>query len=198
MLYLVGQMTVFLVFSAAIGCGLGWWLRGMRAGSGSGTEGSHEGSALERARAAARTIRGELAEASDRLQRAEQELVDREAEVAELRERLAAAERREPAVVTLRPAKLSIAVDEAPTVSDAYPLPAAPVTAAAREDLTAIRGIGTATAVVLRELGYTSVEHIAAWGPADVSRVVAAKSALKGRIERDRWVEQAQAIVGGR
>jgi predicted flap endonuclease-1-like 5' DNA nuclease len=81
------------------------------------------------------------------------------------------------------------------------PAPAAPPPAEAvagpGADVSLIRGVGPATVKILNQLGYTTVADIARWGDEDVARVVAAKSALKSRIARDRWVEQARAIVAG-
>ena len=74
---------------------------------------------------------------------------------------------------------------------------AAPVHAAAApagdagDDLTKIRGIGRVLKGKLNELGITTFQQIADFTEADIARVNS-KLDFPGRIERERWVEQAR------
>jgi predicted flap endonuclease-1-like 5' DNA nuclease len=65
------------------------------------------------------------------------------------------------------------------------------------DDLTRIRGIGPVIAEKLHALGITTFEQIASLGPDDVARIDEVL-AFKGRIERERWIEQAREIVAAR
>jgi predicted flap endonuclease-1-like 5' DNA nuclease len=50
---------------------------------------------------------------------------------------------------------------------------------------------------VLNGIGITQYAQIAAWSEADVARVDAQMGAFRGRIQRDRWVEQAGFLAAG-
>lgn len=63
-------------------------------------------------------------------------------------------------------------------------------------DLTAIKGIGKVLAERLRQAGCSSLEKIADWSETDVERLDAGLG-LRGRIERDGWIRQARALLGG-
>jgi predicted flap endonuclease-1-like 5' DNA nuclease len=63
------------------------------------------------------------------------------------------------------------------------------------DDLTRIKGIGPVLKDKLIGLGITSFRQIAEFTPADVDRVTEVLD-FPGRIERERWVEQAREIVG--
>ena len=94
------------------------------------------------------------------------------------------------------------AADTAPPESAAEPLMAAPDTGVAGgeyassepDDLTRIKGIGKVLEGRLHDLGITTFLQIAQFTEEDVNRVNEVLS-FKGRIERERWVEQAKDIV---
>ena len=89
-------------------------------------------------------------------------------------------------------------ITEAPdggAIEESSDAPAAPQGASA-DDLTEINGIGEALQVKLVNLGITSIRQIAAFTPADIDRVNGVLD-FPGRIERERWVEQARAMVSG-
>jgi predicted flap endonuclease-1-like 5' DNA nuclease len=65
------------------------------------------------------------------------------------------------------------------------------------DDLMQIKGIGPKIADQLRALGITSIEQIALLSPQDVARIDEVL-AFKGRIERERWIEQARALMAAR
>jgi predicted flap endonuclease-1-like 5' DNA nuclease/predicted nucleic acid-binding Zn-ribbon protein len=66
----------------------------------------------------------------------------------------------------------------------------------ARDDLRVIDGIGPRIESTLNSLGVYHFDQIAAWTPAHVEWVER-YLAFKGRIGRERWIEQAQAFARG-
>jgi len=78
------------------------------------------------------------------------------------------------------------------------PAPAAePGLAQVEPGLTQLKGLGPKAATRLAELGVASVGQIAAWSDADIARIDAEMGAFKGRIVRDRWVDQAKLLTSG-
>lgn len=67
-------------------------------------------------------------------------------------------------------------------------------TAAARDDLTQIRGIGPHYARLLEGMGVGSFAAIAAWSVDDCGDFARRLKVNPTRVERDRWVEQARAL----
>ena len=65
------------------------------------------------------------------------------------------------------------------------------------DTLTMLKGLGPKAASLLNELGVTRFDQIAAWNAADVAAIDARMGAFKGRITRDRWVEQAKLLARG-
>lgn len=63
------------------------------------------------------------------------------------------------------------------------------------DDLTKIKGIGRVLQGKLHQLDITTFRQIADFTQSDIERVDAVLD-FPGRIERERWVEQARAIVG--
>ena len=63
------------------------------------------------------------------------------------------------------------------------------------DDLTKIKGIGPVLKDKLHGLGITTFRQIADFRESDIERVDAAL-AFRGRIEREKWVEQARSLVG--
>ncbi|MFA6123070.1 MAG: helix-hairpin-helix domain-containing protein [Sphingomonas sp.] len=96
-------------------------------------------------------------------------------------------------------------MDESPTGNAPAPAPAipAPAPVAAPEalpvanDLTTIKGLGPKLATTLGEHGITSVAQIAALTPQAAAELDAKLGAFKGRMERDRWIEQAKLLSAG-
>lgn len=62
------------------------------------------------------------------------------------------------------------------------------------DDLTAIKGVGDTFQERLHEFGIYTYEQIATWNE-DQIREFSARLAFKDRIQRERWVEQAQHLV---
>jgi NADH-quinone oxidoreductase subunit E len=63
------------------------------------------------------------------------------------------------------------------------------------DDLKRIRGIGPGNEGKLNGLGIHHYDQVAAWGRAEV-RWVGTYLGFPGRIDRERWVEQAKALTG--
>ena len=65
------------------------------------------------------------------------------------------------------------------------------------DDLTRLKGLGPKAAATLGQLGVTRYAQLAGFTDADVARADAELGAFKGRITRDRWVEQARYLAAG-
>ena len=65
------------------------------------------------------------------------------------------------------------------------------------DTLTQLKGLGPKAASILADLGVTRFEQIASWNDADVAAIDARMGAFKGRITRDRWVDQAKLLAKG-
>lgn len=63
------------------------------------------------------------------------------------------------------------------------------------DDLKEIEGIGPALEGQLNALGFYHFDQVASWTDAQVAEVDAEMKTFKGRITRDKWVEQARIIV---
>ena len=63
------------------------------------------------------------------------------------------------------------------------------------DDLVVLKGIGPKLADVLRELGFTRFEQLAGLSPAEVERLDMQLGAFRGRLTRDRIVEQAAYLA---
>lgn len=72
--------------------------------------------------------------------------------------------------------------------------PKAEATSADADDLKKLSGVGPALEKKLHAAGVTTFAQIAAWGADEIAEFDE-KLSFKGRIEREGWVEQAQAIV---
>ena len=65
------------------------------------------------------------------------------------------------------------------------------------DDLTRIKGLGPKIATLLRGLGITRFDQIAAWSEADVARIDPQLGTFQGRIARDNWIDQARYLSAG-
>ena len=92
------------------------------------------------------------------------------------------------AAAATAPAPKKAAKAEAPAAE-------APATEGA-DDLKKLSGVGPALEKKLLAAGVTTFAQIAAWTEADIADFDE-KLSFKGRIEREGWVEQAQALVKG-
>lgn len=83
---------------------------------------------------------------------------------------------------------------------DAHPSGKQPVPVSQQapgDALTTLKGLGPKAASRLAELGVTRFEQIASWDEKEVAAIDAQMGAFKGRILRDRWVEQAKLLAAG-
>jgi predicted flap endonuclease-1-like 5' DNA nuclease len=74
--------------------------------------------------------------------------------------------------------------------------PAAKKAAGKASNLRRLIGIGPANERLLNGLGVTTYAQIAAWTAADVKRIEETLN-FDGRIERERWIEQAKLLAAG-
>ncbi|MGF1626218.1 MAG: hypothetical protein ACFCVH_15145 [Alphaproteobacteria bacterium] len=227
MIYIIGQIWIWLAVALALGALIGWlWAR---IGFGGRVEAQvapfrERVAALERER---ETLRRELGEASDRA-------TEREAQLSALRGDLQAQQPGSPLPAEDEPVATAL---EAPSAADKSgditdpgvtdpggtdpgvtnprevdPVPNAPppvdeperigtvaedarhAALAGDPGLTRIKGIGKAVEARLKQLDITSCAQIATLTDADVERIDAALG-FKGRVARERWVEQARALL---
>ena len=105
--------------------------------------------------------------------------------------------------------QLADTTPDAPRQADARPLPVpafAPIVAAndsaandgaADGSLMQLKGLGPKVADRLAELGVTSVGQIAALSDDDAVRLDDQLGPFRGRMMRDRWIEQARFLAAG-
>ncbi|PWG15918.1 50S ribosomal protein L21 [Salibaculum griseiflavum] len=94
-------------------------------------------------------------------------------------------------------AKKAAAKPAAKAEAKAEPKKAAPKKAAANsdgDDLKQLSGVGPALEKKLHEAGVTTFAQIAAWTEADIA-AMDEKLSVKGRIEREGWVDQAKELA---
>jgi len=65
------------------------------------------------------------------------------------------------------------------------------------DDLTTIKGLGPKAAAQLKLLGITRFAHLGALDAAQCQAVDEQMGVFRGRLERDRWVEQARYLARG-
>lgn len=175
-------MQIFGVFLAflvglGLGTGLGWYL-------------------LQRHRQDDAEQREALHAA--RLKQLHDEVAQADGAHAETKERLIALQQ-EHLQLERRAEALAAGLGQAPRAGEAGAAAAAagPPPApdpAAGDDLTRIKGIGKVMERKLAELGVTSFRQLADLSPAEIQRINAAIE-FPGRVERERWVEQARAMA---
>lgn len=98
----------------------------------------------------------------------------------------------EPAAAELAPEPVPAAIAE----PEAAPVPApAPVTTF--DDLTRMKGVGPRLAERLNTVGVTSFAQLAAMSPEECAALDSKLGDFQGRLERDRWIEQASLLASG-
>ena len=76
--------------------------------------------------------------------------------------------------------------------------PAAPPAGGdAAQPVTMLKGLGPKVAARLGELGITTIGQIAALSSAEAETLDADLGAFRGRMARDRWIEQAELLAAG-
>lgn len=107
----------------------------------------------------------------------------------------------EPAPAT-RPAESPAPVATpvaAPVAAPVASTPAPPVAAVkpAGDSLLQVKGLGPKVAARLGELGVTTVGQLARLSPAEAEALDAQLGTFRGRMARDRWIEQAKLLAAG-
>ena len=134
-----------------------------------------------------------------RIAELEERLREREAKISQLEAELASrgsAQESAPTEPAEQAPDLPDQADKAPDAPD-QEKPAEAVSAApqgADDDLTKIKGIGPVLKRKLNDLGVTSFRQIADFTEADIARVNE-KLDFPGRIEREKWIEQAAELA---
>ncbi len=104
----------------------------------------------------------------------------------------------DPSLYSGSPAPVSVAATaaavEAPAGATAKPAGMAGPRDGKGDDLKILNGVGPKIEKTLHELGIFHFGQIASWTPAEV-RWVSDHLAFPGRIERERWVEQARTLA---
>jgi len=120
---------------------------------------------------------------AENVRRLESEITTRDQRIKDLEAQLARSNERDsrPTAVAVEPAQQT-PLQHAPGVSEGMN---------ELDDLTRIKGIGLVLQNKLQNLGVTSFRQIADFTPADIERVNGVLD-FPGRIERERWVEQAR------
>jgi predicted flap endonuclease-1-like 5' DNA nuclease len=95
------------------------------------------------------------------------------------------------------PIVAAAAFDASPASLAADMVANTPIEPALADSITQLKGLGPKLAAQLAELGVTRVDQIAAMSPADIAELDAKLGTFKGRIARDRWVEQARLLTAG-
>ena len=91
----------------------------------------------------------------------------------------------------------SIAADVPEPAPTEAPVSEAPVSEAAASDLGQLKGLGPKLVAKLDELGITRIEQIAALTPDQAEALDARLGNFRGRLARDRWIEQARLLSAG-
>ena len=82
-------------------------------------------------------------------------------------------------------------------VVDAATADHAPAAAPQDRPVTVLKGLGPKVAAALADRGITTVGQIAALGASEAEALDAGLGAFKGRMARDRWIEQARFLAAG-
>jgi len=219
MAFLFTEMLVYLAIALAIGLVAGWliWGRGRESRLADAREEGRQ--AAEAAILAGEGENGASALSQTEIDRMRIALAEAESAEAEGARRLAEAEEARDAL-SMQRARLQDQVErleaaladckaareaaEAPDAEDGPRAPAGPAAPAPKtllttrpaevDDLKRIKGVGPVMERVLNERGVYLFHQLANFTAEDVAWVNEAIEAFPGRIERDEWVSQAQAL----
>jgi large subunit ribosomal protein L21 len=114
-----------------------------------------------------------------------------------IKARHAAANANGAAAAVAAPAPAAPKAKAAPKADAAPKAEAAPASDGFVDDLKLIGGLGPALEKKLKAAGIASLKDIAAWSAEDVAKYDA-ELELRGRAERDEWVEQAKDLIAGK
>jgi predicted flap endonuclease-1-like 5' DNA nuclease len=104
----------------------------------------------------------------------------------------------EPSPLADEPVAAAAPLDANPAAL-AVDLPPEPIVPAAplAVEITQLKGLGPKLAATLAELGFTRIDQIAALTQTEAENLDARLGAFKGRMARDRWIEQAKLLNAG-
>ncbi|WP_448662232.1 hypothetical protein ACG3SL_16380 [Sphingomonas sp. CJ20] len=105
-----------------------------------------------------------------------------------------------PAPLADEPIAAAAPLDASPAAlaaSDPAPVAAPEPAADAGDDLTRLKGVGPRLAERLNALGITRFAQLAALAPEDAAALDAQLGNFQGRLQRDRWIEQAGFLASG-
>jgi predicted flap endonuclease-1-like 5' DNA nuclease len=171
MSYLLTQMFLYMLGAFLLGLLLGWLLWGrLRLQLGELND-ANARLLVENAQ-----LKGELENCSKARVDLERRRRELDAELAELRSR-------STRTATAAPAQL-------------LSTPAAPSKTPVPDDLRKMIGIGPVNERLLHKAGVMTFAQIAAWTAADIKRIEEILQ-FDGRIERERWIEQAKLLAAG-
>lgn len=196
MFYLASEILVFLALSAALGFFIGWLAKGIAA-RGDALPPAVDSLVTSNLRAELHSAEEDRHEQRNEVLRLRQELARARvglgdmSVVAELREELAASRRdcRQCREELNRVREQVAVVEHAADAPDVLEQPQTPP-----DDLKMINGIGAKLEATLNELGIYYFRQIADFTPGNVAWVNQ-RLRFRGRIERERWVEQARRLV---
>ena len=200
MAYLIAQTAAFLLIATAIGLWLGWYLGKLSR--------QLEIDVLERR---ASNARDDLRAAQQLAAETEQRNAEQATALQECRARRAELEKElellrgdgepppkgnpdKPDAAPPPAVSAALARAAAALHTDA-PEPEPEPDTAAPDDLQKIKGIGPRLAAVLNELGIYRYRQIAELSPDEITGINE-RLRFKGRIEREKWVEQARELLG--
>jgi predicted flap endonuclease-1-like 5' DNA nuclease len=209
MLYIFGEIWLWMLGAFLLGLLIGWWIwaRSLKVRIGELeaqlAEARRQADDAGTARTAAER---NLAAANDRVRPLQAEIDGLKADLdacrkgrAELEDALAKA-RAAGGVATAAASLTGVAALVSPP-----PAPAAPVYSALMsapigtpDNLQLIKGVGEKLDAMLQSIGVFHFRQIANWSADDVAMVDTKLAQFKGRIVRDQWVEQANLLADGK
>lgn len=181
-------LLYYAVPGLLLGLAIGWFaFRGTARLEALSAEHEQQGAQLEGARGEIARLEREIASARDQVKpladevdKLRKEKAARKAEVAELPAEASTSR----LAVGWKPGR------KLPTFLDA---PIGPT-----DDLSLLKGVGARLAARLREIGIFYYAQIADWSPDEVKLVDAKLDSFRGRIEKDKLIEQAKLLAAGR
>lgn len=192
--YLLTQIFWYLLGAFLLGLLLGWILWGHLRGRLGGLEAE-----IARLRAEVDRLKAELDACGRARAELERRLREAEAALAAARARPAPATQPAASLISTPVAKASAPKPAAKKPAATPKKAAAPKKAAPPvkpDDLRTIIGIGPVNEKKLHGLGIRTFAQIAAWKAADIKRVEDVLE-FDGRIDRERWIEQAKLLAAG-
>lgn len=177
MLYLAGEILIWMLLAFLLGCLIGWWMRGSRS-----EVQVEDNSGLLAAKA---SLEEQLSDC-----RAQNARVRADLEACQAKVAAGAAAGATAGVAAGLMASAPATEEKLPVFLDAP--------RGVPDDLRLIKGIGNKLNSMLTSIGVFHFRQIAGWSDADIEAVDAKLEVFKGRIVRDKWVEQAGLLAAGK